>query len=166
MFRIKSVVAMKEMFCLIVGALIVLFVQSSSPAATTESKERRLLYVAEPGIRDYLEYGGHGLLVFDIDHGHKFLRRIPTGGLDEKGKPLNVKGVCANALSKRIYVSTTQGVLCLDLRTDKLLWHKPYDGGCDRLALSPNGKIIYAPSLEGDHWNVIDAMTGAPVEKI
>ena len=135
-------------------------------ASPVSSGQHKFLYVAEPGIRDYLEYGGHGLLVFDIDHAHKFVRRIPTGGLDEKGKPLNVKGVCANALSKRIYVSTTRNILCLDLLTDKLLWQKAYDGGCDRLALSPDGKIIYAPSLEGDHWNVVDAMTGAPLEKI
>jgi DNA-binding beta-propeller fold protein YncE len=128
--------------------------------------EHKLLYVAEPGIRDYLEYGGHGLLVFDIERGHRFLRRIPTGGLDEKGKPLNVKGVCASAVSKRIYISTTRTILCLDLLTDKLLWEKPYEGGCDRLALSPDGKIIYAPSLEGDHWNVVDARTGAALEKI
>jgi hypothetical protein len=135
-------------------------------AAGLSPGEHKLLYVAEPGIRDYLEYGGHGLLVFDIDHGHKFLRRIATAGLDEKGKPLNVKGVCANAISKRIYISTTRTILCLDLLTDKLLWEKAYDGGCDRLALSPDGKTIYAPSLEGDHWNVVDAMTGAALEKI
>ncbi len=56
---------------------------------------RRLLYVAAPGIRDYLEYGGHGILVFDIDHGHRFVKRIASSGVDAKGKPLNVKGVCA-----------------------------------------------------------------------
>jgi hypothetical protein len=134
--------------------------------ADSASGEHKLLYVAEPGIRDYLEYGGHGLLVFDIDHGHKFVRRIPTGGLDEKGKPLNVKGVCASALSKRIYITTTRTILCLDLLTDKLLWEKAYEGGCDRLALSPDGKVIYVPSLEGEHWNVVDAMTGAVLEKI
>ena len=128
--------------------------------------DHKLLYVAEPGIRDYLEYGGHGLLVFDIDRGHRFIRRIPTGGLDEKGKPLNVKGICANALSKRIYITTTRTMLCLDLLTDKLLWEKAYDGGCDRLALSPDGKTIYVPSLEGEHWNVVDAMTGAFLQKI
>jgi len=33
----------------------------------------RFLYVAAPGIRDYLEFGGHGVLVFDIDHGHRFV---------------------------------------------------------------------------------------------
>ncbi len=43
----------------------------------TEQVSRRL-YVAEPGIRNYLEYGGHGLLVYDIDHGHRLIKRIPT----------------------------------------------------------------------------------------
>jgi DNA-binding beta-propeller fold protein YncE len=126
----------------------------------------KLLYVAEPGIRDYLEYGGHGLLVFDIDRDHKFVRRIPTGGVDEKGKPLNVKGICANAITKRVYITTTRTILCLDLLTDKLLWEKSYEGGCDRLALSPDGKIIYVPSLEGEHWNVVDASSGKAIEKI
>ena len=134
--------------------------------ASDVSGGHKLLYVAEPGIRDYLEYGGHGLLVFDIDHGHRFVRRIPTGGVDEKGKPLNVKGVCASAVTKRIYVSTTRSILCLDLLTDKLLWEKSYEGGCDRLALSPDGKIIYVPSLEGDHWHVIDALSGVVLQKI
>ena len=50
-------------------------------AAANAQEERRLLYVAVPGIRNLLEYGGHGLLVFDIDHGHKFVKRIPTGGI-------------------------------------------------------------------------------------
>ena len=58
---------------------------------------QRRLYVAEPGIRNYLEYGGHGLLVFDIDHDHRFIERIATAGLDEKGVPINVKGICASA---------------------------------------------------------------------
>src|SRR5437016_5225420 len=166
MFRIKSVVAMKEMFCLIVGALIVLFVQSSSPAATTESKERRLLYVAEPGIRDYLEYGGHGVLVFDIEHGHKFIRRIPSGGVDEKGKPLNVKGICASTTTQRLYVTTIRTLMCFDLTSDKLLWEKSYEGGCDRMAISPDGKIIYLPSLEREHWHVVDATSGEVLKKI
>src|ERR1041385_8004784 len=48
-------------------------------APTTEAESQRLLYVGAPGIRDYLEYGGHGVLVFDIDHGHRFLKRIPFG---------------------------------------------------------------------------------------
>ena len=61
-----------------------------------QEREKRLLYVASPGIRNYLEYGGAGLLVFDIDDGHKFVKRIPTAGsTDPRGSPDNVKGVCA-----------------------------------------------------------------------
>src|SRR5215208_2001193 len=70
------------------------FVRAADSGDTTP---RRLLYVAEPGVRDYLEYGGHGVLVFDIDNNHKFVRRIATGGVDRStGKPMNVKGVCAS----------------------------------------------------------------------
>ena len=76
-------------------------------AAPAAEDERHLLYVATPGIRNDLEWGGHGVLVFDMDHGHKFVKRIPFGGLDENGVPRNVKGVCANAAIKRLYVSTT-----------------------------------------------------------
>src|SRR5438046_4976598 len=148
------------------GPLCLLLVAYLGSVVTAEAKERRLLYVAEPGIRDYLEYGGCGLLVFYMDDGHKFLRRIATPGLDERGKPLNVKGVCANSSSKRIYLSTTRALICLDLITDKLLWERSYEGGCDRMSISPDGKTIYLPSLEGDHWHVVNAITGDVLEKI
>lgn len=127
---------------------------------------RRLLYVAVPGIRNYLEYGGHGLLVFDIDDGHRLLRRIPTGGLDDDGSPINVKGICASAETDRVYISTIKTLMCLDLKTDELLWEKPYEGGCDRMSLSPDGKTIYLPSFEKEHWHVVDAMSGDVIAKL
>ena len=135
-------------------------------AENTGPTERKLLYVAAPGIRNYLEYGGHGVLVFDIDHGHKFVKRIPSAGLDENGKPLNVKGVCANAATKRLYVSTTKTLMSFDLVTEKLLWEKSYPGGCDRMAISPDGKVIYLPSLEQEHWHVVDALSGDVIKKL
>ncbi len=123
--------------------------------AGSAARTRRLLYVAVPGIRNYLEFGGHGVLVFDLENGHKFVKRIPCGGLDGD-KPSNVKGVCANAATKKLYVSTLKTLQCLDLLTEKLLWEKPYEGGCDRMSIAPDGKFIYLPSLEKDHWHVID----------
>ncbi len=137
-----------------------------SASASEEVKERRLLYVAVPGIRNYLEYGGHGLLVFDIDQGHRFVKRIATKGLGNDGKPLNVKGVCASAISGRIYISTTETLTCLDLVTEKILWERPYEGGCDRMAISPDGKVIYLPSFEKDHWHVVEALTGDVIKQI
>ena len=49
------------------GALAGLFASPMQAAEVApKAAERRLLYVAVPGIRNYLERGGHGVLVFDI----------------------------------------------------------------------------------------------------
>jgi len=147
--------------------LIVACVLAGSIALrAAEPSARRLLYVAAPGIRNELQHGGHGLLVFDIDHGHKFVKRIKTSGFDSEGKPLNVKGVCASAATKRIYITTTRTITCLDLSTEAIVWEKPLPGGCDRMSISPDGKIIYVPSFESAHWNVIDAASGERIAKI
>lgn len=126
----------------------------------------RYLFAAAPGIRDYLEFGGHGVLVFDIDHGHRFVKRIAASGVDEKGKPLNVKGICAHAGTQRLYVSTIKSLMAFDLTTDKIVWEKELEGGCDRMSITPDGKTLYVPSFEKEHWNVVNAADGAVVTKI
>jgi DNA-binding beta-propeller fold protein YncE len=139
---------------------------AAEPRPTAEGPVKRLLYVATPGVRDYLEYGGHGLLVFDVDNGHRFVRRIKTAGVDPAGKPLNVKGICASADTARVYVSTIKQLMCLDLVTDELLWERAYEGGCDRMALSPDGSVIYLPMLEGPSWHVLQASNGDVLAKV
>lgn len=134
--------------------------------SATQTPFSRRLYVACPGIRNYLEYGGHGLLVFDVSDNHRFLKRIPLGGLDESGKPINVKGICANAGTKKLYVSTIKTLQCVDLVTEQLLWERTYDKGCDRMSMSPDGTVIYQPSFEKDQWYVLDAATGDEMTRI
>ena len=151
---------------LFVLVLVSLTTVACAADAVKETGERRQLYVAVPGLRNYLEYGGHGILVFDIDDGHKFVKRIPTAGVDESGKPINVKGICANAQTKRLYVSTIKTLQSLDLTTGKLLWEKAFDGGCDRMAIAPDGKVLYVPSFEKDHWNVVDGQSGTVIARI
>lgn len=136
------------------------------PREAVSSSERHFLYVAEPGIRNYVEYGGIGILVYDMDNGHKFVRRIKTFDVPEGQQPENVKGVAASARTGRIYVSTPKRIAAFDLATDQLVWNRTYEGGCDRMALSPDGKIMYVPSFEGPHWHVIDALTGDVISKI
>ncbi len=156
---------------LTVMPLLVALAVCVSPAIKTRAEEdktaeRRLLYVASPGVRNYLQHGGHGILVFDIDRGHKFVRRIPIAGVDEKGRPINVKGICASAATERVYVSTLRHLMCLNLVTDKLLWEKTYESGCDRMSISPDGKVIYLPSLEQDHWKVVNAADGEVIKRV
>lgn len=156
----------RSIFSLVVTLVVTGFISTKVSGAVAKSGDHRYLYVAEPGVRDYLEYGGHGVLVFDMNDGHRFVKRIPSAGVDAKGKPINVKGVCASAATGRLYVSTLKAMICFDLVTEKILWEKTYDGGCDRMSISPDGKVIYLPSLEGDHWHVVDAMSGDVIRKI
>ncbi|MDB4777442.1 YncE family protein [Verrucomicrobia bacterium] len=138
--------------------------------ATTQGDDQGLnghfLYVATPGIRDYLGYGGHGLVVFDIDNNHQFVKRIPTKGYHPDGRPANVKGVAVSQQLNSIYISTLYSLQRIDLETEKLLWEVPYAGGCDRMAISPDGKIMYLPSLEKDFWNVVQSESGEIIAKI
>ncbi len=139
----------------------------SVPCARVDAEDvQRLLYVAAPGIRDYLEFGGHGVLVFDIDHGHRFVRRIPFDGRRPDGRPLNVKGICASAATERLYLSTLEHLICIDLQTDKVLWQRSYESGCDRMSIAPDGREIYLPTLEKDHWKVVDARDGHELARI
>ncbi|MBC7399127.1 MAG: hypothetical protein H7289_04215, partial [Mucilaginibacter sp.] len=127
----------------------------------------RYLFVAAPGIRDYLGYGGHGLMVFDIDHGHKFVKRITLNGLHPKnGLPSNVKGIGVSLPLRSVYVTTLEGLQRIDIVTGKLIWEKPIPGGCDRLSVSPDGKTMYLPSLESHYWNVIDCETGNIIKRL
>jgi DNA-binding beta-propeller fold protein YncE len=128
--------------------------------------DRHFLYVASPGIRNYVEYGGVGILVYDMDHGHKFVRRIPTFHVPAGEQAENIKGIAANARTGRIYISTPKRVASFDLATDELVWNRVYEGGADRLSLSPDGKILYVPSFEGPHWHAVDALTGDVLAKV
>ena len=134
--------------------------------AAAPANRRHLLYIAEPGIRNYVNYGGIGVLVYDISNDYKFVKRIPTWTPAAGQEPENVKGVAASAKTGRLYVTTLKHLLCIDLVSDKIIWDKMPEGGCDRLSISPNGKLLYVPSFEGPHWNVIDAHTGDTIKKI
>ena len=75
---------------------------SAAFAAESRPTRRPFSVRRRPGIRNYLEYGGHGVLVFDLDRGHTFVRRIPAAGRNAEGTPLNVKGVVASAATRRL----------------------------------------------------------------
>ena len=128
---------------------------------------KRYLYVATPGIRNYLGYGGHGIQVFDIDNGHRFVKFIPgKGGMKKDGTPSNVKGVDVSLTTNCLYISTLEALQCIDLTTEKLRWERAYEGGVDRISISPDGTLIYMPSLEKEFWTVVDAKTGEVIKKI
>src|SRR3954451_15221820 len=94
--------------------LLVPGLAGTAAAQQPAGKERHYLYVVVPGIRNYLEFGGAGIIVYDMDNGHKFVKRIKTPASDVQ-KPDNIKGVCACAATKRLYFTTTKKLYCVDL---------------------------------------------------
>ena len=165
---------------LLAGSVLAIAAFRSSDSGVAEAaavqQEQHYLFVAVPGVRRYLEYGGHGLLVFDIDDGHRFIERIPVAGLlrneatfpyvSAPGEPSNVKGIVASRATNSIYISNLETMQRIDLETRQVAWEHEYEGGVDRMAISPDGRVIYAPSLEGEHWNVVDAETGEMITQI
>jgi DNA-binding beta-propeller fold protein YncE len=144
----------------LVVALWLVCVLSGSLSA--EEPLRRHLYVVTPGIRNYLEFGGAGILVYDIDQGHKLVRRIATPASRE-AMPDNIKGVCASAATGRLYFTTRSKLYCVDLVSDETLWEATPPNGTDRMSITPDGKLLYVPSFEKDTWNVIDATNGKQI---
>jgi DNA-binding beta-propeller fold protein YncE len=147
---------------LLLAALTLAIVPFRLPSAA----EQHLLYVANPGTRNYVEYGGVGILVFDIDNGYKFVRRIPTWDVPAGTAPENVKGIAASAKTGRVYVTSLNRMIAIDAVSGKRIWDKTYEGGCDRMAISPDGKILYVPQLEGPSWHVVNAANGDVIATI
>jgi DNA-binding beta-propeller fold protein YncE len=137
--------------------------QRPAPAAR---EEQHWLYVAVPGVRNYVEHGGIGVLVYDIADGHRFVKRIPTFEVRNGEPPENVKGIAISAETSLLYVTTQKRLIAVDVKTDRIVWNREYEGGCDRLAVAPNGRFLYVPSFEGPHWHVIDARTGDAIGRI
>jgi DNA-binding beta-propeller fold protein YncE len=138
----------------------------TAASLSANGKEQHLLYVASPGLRNYEEYGGVGVLVYDIDNGYKVVKRIPTWEVPAGQKSDNVKGICASAKTGHIYVSSITRLICLDALTGKKIWDKTYEGGCDRPAITPNGKVLYVPQLEGPKWHVVNAANGDVITSV
>src|SRR6201993_2540527 len=98
--------------CIDGPVVIVCWFFLAGPAMAAEEREKRYLYVAAPGIRDYLEFGGAGILVFDMDRDYAFVKRIETPHSKEE-KPANMKGICACAATHRLYFTTPVKLYCV-----------------------------------------------------
>lgn len=151
--------------CGLAPVILVLSLSGTSRPDEPAAGEHHYLYVVCPGIRDLLEFGGAGILVFDIDHGHQFVKRIVTPASREE-QPDNIKGVCADAASHRLYFTTRSKLYCVDLISEETLWVRALPGGTDRMSITPDGRVLYVPSFEKDTWNVVDPDGGELIASI
>ena len=107
--------------------------------------------------------------VYDIDAGYRLVKTIKT--VPNVG---DVRGVAVSAITGKLYVayqdvSGTGMVYCLNVYDDTILWNRAISPGVDRLAINPDGKLLYVPTWEGgsaDYINVLDANTGGVVRNV
>jgi DNA-binding beta-propeller fold protein YncE len=108
----------------------------------SKAEPHRYLYCSSPDGAQKEGSSGTGLLVFDIDDGHKFVRRIEIPIFKE-----GLRGLTGCTATGRLYYSTTNNRLgCFDLTTNQGVWDKKFDAGCDRSGITPDGKTLYAPT--------------------
>jgi hypothetical protein len=132
-----------------------------------QSPTKRYLYLSMPDGAQEEGRSGTGILIFDIDNGHKFVRRIDVPIFKE-----GLRGFTGNLKTRRVYYSTTNRRLgCFDLETEKVVWDQTYPAGCDRSAITQDGKKIYAPTgwwYKGDDsgFLVVNADNGDLIKRI
>lgn len=118
----------------------------------------RYLYAAREG----------ALYVYDIAAGHRLAATLLQ-------LPIHYpRGIAAHAATGRLWVAhhgrpfpTPQNprgqILCLDLRTHRVLWNRTYVPGIDSVQVTPDGQRLYfgyGESGSRGGWIVINAQTG------
>ena len=122
--------------------ILLLFIALVSLSAVVEAGPglKRFLYLSTP---DGAQEGGSGkgILIFEIDNGHRFVRRVDIPFKE------GLRGFCGNSRRHAVYYTTTNRRLgAFDLESEKIIWERQYDLGCDRACITPDGKKLYVPT--------------------
>lgn len=153
-------------FLFVVNALLGITAAAVFPAMSREAAPdaRRTIYAVSQ-----LRADRGSISVYDIDAGHHLIKTIPT--VPNVG---DVRGVAVSAATGKLYVAYRDGagigkVYCVNVYDDTILWDKPFNPGVDRLAIDPEGTLLYLPTWEdnsADYINIVDANTGDVVHKV
>ena len=140
------------------------FTSHTVVAVENTSSISRYLYAVNQSTKDR-----GSISVYDIDAGHRLIKTIQTvPGIGD------VRGVVASAVTGKLYVAYRSDagigmIYCLNLYNDTVLWNKAIDPGVDRLAISPDGQLLYVPTWEGgsaEYINVLESDSGNGVRRV
>ena len=116
--------------------------------------------------------GGSNLLVLDKSSGHQVHDFVTCWGCGTIAEPPFRTGVACNGstttTATRVFVSTPQRLLCLDVETGRMVWQADHLGGaCPMLALS-GGKLFVLgagslTSVSNAHLAALNLRTGEPI---
>ena len=124
----------------------------ADPAASSGTK--RYLYVSLPDTSVADDQFGIGVLVFDVDDGHRLVRRIDLprekhGLVGFAGFTGCLRTHCAyysidfKGAEKNVF---TGRVGCFDLESERIVWERAYAMGVDRSSVTLDGRKLYVPT--------------------
>jgi hypothetical protein len=107
--------------------------------------------------------------IYDIDRGHRLIKTSHT--VPDVG---DVRGVAVSAITGKLYVAYRNNagvgmIYCVNVNNEVVLWNNAINPGVDRLAIDPNGQLLYVPTGEegsANYINVVDANTGEIVRRV
>lgn len=110
--------------------------------ALGQAQTKRYLYASTPDASQEDGRSGNGILIFDIDNGHKLVRRIDIPIFKE-----GIRGFTGNLKTHCVYYSTSNRRLgCFDLETEKVVWEKTYEAGVtDRRSRKMGRRSMFPP---------------------
>ena len=109
---------------------------ASTLTAQNPSDIKRYLYLSTPDAAQVEgQADGAGILIFDIDDGHKLVRRIDIPIFEE-----GLRGFAANLETHSAYFSTQHPRIgAFDLETDQITWQQTYTLGSHRSSVTLDG---------------------------
>ena len=116
---------------------------SIATSAFGQSQTKRYLYLSTPDAAQREgRADGAGILIFDIDDGHKFVRRIDIPIFEE-----GLRGFAGSLVTHSVYYSSQNRRLgAFDLETEEITWEQTYAAGSDRSSITMDGRKVYVPT--------------------
>src|SRR5262245_65862807 len=153
-----------QLACMLVLATGALAIRSVPLLATSEEFSSHNLYAVNQSSKNR-----GSISIYDIDAGHRLIKTIHT--VPDVG---DVRGVAVSAVTGKLYVAYRNNagvgmIYCVNVNDETVLWNKAINPGVDRLAINPNGQLLYVPTGEegsANYINVVDANTGDIVRRV
>src|SRR5262249_39307512 len=128
------------MLVLAAGALAIRSVPLLATSAEYASLSARNLYAVNQSSKNR-----GSISIYDIDAGHRLIKTIHT--VPDVG---DVRGVAVSAVTGKLYVAYRNNagvgmIYCVNVNNETVLWNKAIHPGVDRLAINPNGQLLYVP---------------------
>lgn len=148
-FPVEAKIVMTKQKLLVLAFFAIFFALSTGSYGQSQDQSlKRYLYLSTPDAAQRGKYGA-GILIFDIDNGHKFVRRIdvPEFKNEVKRYKSGLRGFEANLANKAIYFTQNDGIVGrFDLVKEEVVWIRKHALGADRASVTPDGKTLFIPT--------------------